>query len=86
MPLASKLDVNGDTATVERDVPGGVEVLEVKLPLVLSAAKGMAEQRIPTCAASWPPAPNPERGGTRRHGRCGRHGEVPAAPAKGAVN
>ncbi|MFN3876567.1 MAG: electron transfer flavoprotein subunit beta/FixA family protein [Flavobacteriales bacterium] len=47
VPMASKLDVSGDTATVERDVPGGVEVLEVKLPLVLSAAKGMAEQRIP---------------------------------------
>ncbi|MBK6341351.1 MAG: electron transfer flavoprotein subunit beta/FixA family protein [Flavobacteriales bacterium] len=45
--LASKLDVNGDSATVERDVPGGVEVLEVQLPLALSAAKGMAEQRIP---------------------------------------
>ncbi len=47
VPLASKLDVNGDTATVERDVPGGVEVVEVKLPLVIGASKGMAEQRIP---------------------------------------
>ncbi len=47
VPLASKLDVTGTTATVERDIPGGVEVLEVQLPLVLSAAKGMAEQRIP---------------------------------------
>ena len=47
IPLASKLDISGTTATVERDVPGGVEVLEVALPMVLSAAKGMAEQRIP---------------------------------------
>ncbi|MDQ3099791.1 MAG: electron transfer flavoprotein subunit beta/FixA family protein [Bacteroidota bacterium] len=47
IPMASKLDLNGNTATVERDIPGGVEVLEVKLPLCLSAAKGMAEQRIP---------------------------------------
>lgn len=47
VPLASKLDVTGTTATVERDIPGGVEVLAVQLPLVLSAAKGMAEQRIP---------------------------------------
>ncbi|MEZ4738936.1 MAG: electron transfer flavoprotein subunit beta/FixA family protein [Flavobacteriales bacterium] len=47
IPLASKLDINGTTATVERDVPGGVEVLEVSLPFALSAAKGMAEQRIP---------------------------------------
>ena len=44
---ASKLDLNGSTATLERDIEGGVEVLEVDLPLVLSAAKGMAEQRIP---------------------------------------
>lgn len=47
VPLASKLDVSNGVATVERDVPGGVEVVEVKLPMALSASKGMAEQRIP---------------------------------------
>jgi len=47
VPLASKLDVSGSTATVERDVAGGVEVLELQLPAVIGAAKGMAEQRIP---------------------------------------
>jgi electron transfer flavoprotein beta subunit len=47
VPLVSKLDVAGGVATIERDVPGGIEVLDVKLPVVLSAAKGMAEQRIP---------------------------------------
>lgn len=45
--VASKLDMNGDTATIERDIQGGKEVLEVQKPFVLSAAKGMAEQRIP---------------------------------------
>ncbi len=45
--LATKLDVNGTTATVERDIKGGTEVLELKLPAVISSAKGMAEQRIP---------------------------------------
>ncbi|HEX4887878.1 MAG TPA: electron transfer flavoprotein subunit beta/FixA family protein [Luteibaculaceae bacterium] len=45
--LATKLDVNGTTATLERDIKGGIEVLEGSLPLVVSAAKGMAEQRIP---------------------------------------
>ena len=45
--LASKLDVNNNVATLERDVKGGVEVVEVITPFVLSAAKGMAEQRIP---------------------------------------
>jgi len=44
---ASKLEVNGNTASVERDKQGGTEVLEVALPVVISAAKGMAEQRIP---------------------------------------
>jgi electron transfer flavoprotein beta subunit len=44
---ASKLDLNGNTALLERDIEGGVEVLEVDLPFVVSAAKGMAEQRIP---------------------------------------
>ena len=45
--LASKLEVNGDTATLDRTIEGGVEVVEVKFPLVASASKGMAEQRIP---------------------------------------
>jgi electron transfer flavoprotein beta subunit len=44
---ASKLDLAGTVATLERDIEGGVEVLEVDTPFVLSAAKGMAEQRIP---------------------------------------
>lgn len=44
---ASKLDLNGSTASLEREIEGGVESLEVDMPFVLSAAKGMAEQRIP---------------------------------------
>jgi electron transfer flavoprotein beta subunit len=47
LPNTSKLDVAGTTATAERDVQGGEEVLEAQLPLVLSASKGMSEQRIP---------------------------------------
>ena len=45
--LATKLDIQGNAATLERDVSGGVEVVEVNTPFVLSAAKGMSEQRIP---------------------------------------
>ena len=45
--LASKLEVSGDTATLDRSIEGGVEVVEVKMPFVASASKGMAEQRIP---------------------------------------
>ncbi|MBI1838479.1 MAG: electron transfer flavoprotein subunit beta/FixA family protein [Flavobacteriia bacterium] len=45
--LATKLDLNGTTATIEREVMGGVQVVEVNTPFVASCAKGMAEQRIP---------------------------------------
>lgn len=44
---ASKMEIDGNTATVERDIQGGKEVIEVQTPFVLSAAKGMAEARIP---------------------------------------
>lgn len=45
--LASKLAMNGNTATIEREIEGGIEVVEVATPFILSAAKGMAEARIP---------------------------------------
>lgn len=45
--LATKLNINGNTAVLERNVAGGLEVVEVNTPFVISAAKGMAEQRIP---------------------------------------
>jgi electron transfer flavoprotein beta subunit len=45
--LASKLDVNGSALTLEREIVGGLQVVEVTLPAVVSCAKGMAEQRIP---------------------------------------
>jgi electron transfer flavoprotein beta subunit len=45
--LATKLDVNGSTLTLEREINGGIEVVEVNTPAVVSCAKGMAEQRIP---------------------------------------
>ncbi len=45
--LATKFDLNGTTATVTREIEGGEEVAEVNLPLVVSCAKGVAEQRIP---------------------------------------
>lgn len=44
---AISLEVDGGTATLERDKQGGTEVLSASTPLVISAAKGMAEQRIP---------------------------------------
>jgi electron transfer flavoprotein beta subunit len=44
---ASKLDIAGNTATINREIEGGEEVLEVNTPFVVAAQKGMAEQRIP---------------------------------------
>ncbi len=43
----SKMVMQGDTVLVTRDIEGGVEEIEVSGPFVLSAAKGLAEQRIP---------------------------------------
>jgi electron transfer flavoprotein beta subunit len=45
--LATKLDVNDTTLKLEREIVGGLEVVELILPAVISCAKGMAEQRIP---------------------------------------
>jgi electron transfer flavoprotein beta subunit len=50
MPFISygtKMVIAGNTATIDRDIEGGVEIIEVDTPFVLSCAKGMAEQRIP---------------------------------------
>jgi electron transfer flavoprotein beta subunit len=45
--LATSLDVEGQTAKARREASGGLEVVEAALPVVVSAAKGMAEQLIP---------------------------------------
>jgi len=45
--LAGKLDSDGSKATIEREIEGGNESLEVSGAFVVSCQKGMAEQRIP---------------------------------------
>lgn len=45
--LATKFELNGNTATINREIEGGEEVNEVSLPVVVSCQKGVAEQRIP---------------------------------------
>ena len=45
--LATKLTLEGNAATVNREIEGGEETDEVNLPLVVSCQKGMGEQRIP---------------------------------------
>lgn len=44
---ATKMEVAGTTATVDREIEGGKETVEVDTPFVISSAKGLAEQRIP---------------------------------------
>jgi electron transfer flavoprotein beta subunit len=45
--VATKLSVEGTTATLEREIDGGKEIVSTPLPFVASAQKGMAEPRIP---------------------------------------
>jgi electron transfer flavoprotein beta subunit len=45
--LANQMTLNGNTATVQREIEGGEETCEVNLPAIVSCQKGMAEQRIP---------------------------------------
>lgn len=45
--LAEKLDISGETATLDKEIVGGVQTVEVNTPFVVSCVKGMAEQRIP---------------------------------------
>ncbi|MAC16705.1 MAG: electron transfer flavoprotein subunit alpha [Flavobacteriales bacterium] len=45
--LCTSLDYEGDKAILNRETAKGIEKVAVSGPFVLSAAKGMAEQRIP---------------------------------------
>jgi electron transfer flavoprotein beta subunit len=45
--LATKFDLKGSKAIMNREIEGGEEICEVELPVVVSCAKGVAEQRIP---------------------------------------
>ncbi len=45
--LATKFELNGSVATIDREIEGGEEVNEVALPVVVGCQKGIAEQRIP---------------------------------------
>jgi electron transfer flavoprotein beta subunit len=45
--FVEKLDVSGTTFTMHRDIGGGTETVRVTGPVVVSANKGLAEQRIP---------------------------------------
>lgn len=45
--VATKLDISGDKAILEREIDGGKEIVTVSLPFTASAQKDFAEPRIP---------------------------------------
>ena len=45
--IAKKLDLDGSTATLEREIEGGKEIVSTPFPFVAGAAEGMAEPKIP---------------------------------------
>lgn len=45
--LVQKLEIENGVATIKREIEGGTETVEVKLPLVVCAQKELAEARIP---------------------------------------
>lgn len=45
--VVSKLDINGDSLVVERDIEGGKETVESSLPSVISVQKGIYDPRYP---------------------------------------
>ncbi|WML47335.1 electron transfer flavoprotein subunit beta/FixA family protein [Neobacillus sp. PS3-34] len=44
----TKLEINGNSATVTRDVEGDSEVIETSLPLLVTAQQGLNEPRYPS--------------------------------------
>ncbi|GIV32940.1 MAG: electron transfer flavoprotein subunit alpha [Chitinophagales bacterium] len=44
--LATSLEIEGNTATIKREIEGGKEIVKVQTPFVVSATKGLAEARI----------------------------------------
>lgn len=45
--IIKKLDVDGDKATVEREIEGGKEIIIIPFPFVAGTAEGVAEWKIP---------------------------------------
>ncbi len=44
----TKIDINGEKATVERDVEGDKEIVEVPIPVLITAQQGLNEPRYPS--------------------------------------
>lgn len=45
IPVVVKIDINGSDITAEREIEGGKEIVQTKLPAVITAQKGLNEPR-----------------------------------------
>ena len=45
--VIKKIEIEGSTAIIEREIEGGKEILTVTLPLIAGTAEGVAEPKIP---------------------------------------
>ena len=45
--IVKKIEITGSTATIDREIEGGKEVVEVNAPFVAGCAEGVAEPKIP---------------------------------------
>jgi electron transfer flavoprotein beta subunit len=45
--VVTKLEISGDKATAEREVEGGKEIIEAKLPVIIGTQKGINNPRYP---------------------------------------
>ena len=50
--ISKKLTIEGNTATVEREIEGGKEVLTLNLPAVIGTAEGVPKQKSLICEVS----------------------------------
>lgn len=48
LTYATKVEVNGDQVTINRQIPGGYQEIEAPLPAVVSVVKGVNEPRYPS--------------------------------------
>ena len=55
----TNLEISGDSATITRDVEGDSEVIEAKLPLLVTAQQGLNEPRYPSLPGIMKAKKNP---------------------------
>jgi len=49
--IVTKLEINGSTAVIEREIEGGKEIIEANMPLIIGTQKGINNPRYPNLKA-----------------------------------